>query len=195
MNIKQILPKFHFEVEHWKYYMPMDVYISSFGRFKDKEGNILTPTAKNNYVVFRGELVHRLVLTLFSPIPGCAGMTVDHLDHNTRNNKVSNLEWVSLEENQARNAADREANEKTMLQRTEETLASYKAQCASRGCIKLNGEIIPIDIACNILCNSKDLRACKTKIEKTFIEIKEGKTNATEIVIGNYKIELIKEEK
>ena len=73
MNLKNLTPEFHFNIEKWKYYMPMDVYVSSFGRFKDKYGNILSPTAKNNYIVFRGELVHRLVMTIFKPVPGCAG--------------------------------------------------------------------------------------------------------------------------
>lgn len=29
-------------------------------------------------------------------------LTVDHLDHNTRNNALTNLEWVTLAENQKR---------------------------------------------------------------------------------------------
>ena len=33
-------------------------------------------------------------------------MTVDHLDHNKRNNCISNLEWVTREENQERAQAD-----------------------------------------------------------------------------------------
>ena len=37
MNLKNLVPEFHFNIEKWKYYMPMDVYVSSFGRFKDKE--------------------------------------------------------------------------------------------------------------------------------------------------------------
>ena len=140
MNLKNLVPEFHFNIERWKYYMPMDVYVSSFGRFKDKDGNILSTTAKNNYIVFRGELVHRLVMTIFKPIPGCAGMTVDHLDHNTRNNRIDNLEWVSIEENQARAKKDAEANEKTMLKRTQELLAMYNEQCKTpvTGCVKVN---------------------------------------------------------
>ena len=33
-------------------------------------------------------------------------LTVDHLDHNKRNNALNNLEWVTLEENQRRAEAD-----------------------------------------------------------------------------------------
>ena len=195
MNLKNLMPQFHFNIERWKYYMPMDVYVSSFGRFKDKNGNILPPTAKNNYIVFRGEPVHRLVMTIFKPIPGCAGMTVDHLDHNTRNNRVDNLEWVSLEENQARAKKDAEANEKTMLERTQELLATYNEQTKTTitGCVKLNGEIVPTIVAKHILCGSKDLKACNSKIESAFAKIVAGTEKATEIVFGNNKIEIIKE--
>jgi len=195
MNLKNLLPQFHFNIEKWKYYMPMDVYVSSFGRFKDKDGNILPPTAKNNYIVFRGEPVHRLVMMIFKPIPGCAGMTVDHLDHNTRNNRVDNLEWVSVEENQARARKDAEANEKTMLERTQELLAVYNEQSKATitGCVKLNGEIVPTIVAKHILCGAKDLKACNAKIESTFAKIVAGTEKATEIVFGNNKIEIIKE--
>lgn len=193
--MRNFIPSIHFDIERWKYYIPMDVYISSSGRFKDKEGNILSPTAKNNYLVFRGELVHRLVMTLFKPIPGCAGMTIDHLDHNTRNNKISNLEWVSLEENQAREAADRKANEQTMLERTKELLATYneKNTSAITGCVKLNGEIVPTIVAKHILCGAKDLKTCKPKIESTFAKIMAGTENATEIAFGNNRVEIIRE--
>ena len=188
MNLKNLVPEFHFNIEKWKYYMPMDVYVSSFGRFKDKDGNILPPTAKNNYIVFRGEPVHRLVMMIFKPVPGCAGMTVDHLDHNTRNNRIDNLEWVSVEENQARAKKDAEANEKTMLERTQELLAVYNEQSKATvtGCVKLNGEIVPTVVAKHILCGSKDLKTCHAKIVA-------GTEKATEIVFGNNKIEIIKE--
>ena len=33
------------------------------------------------------------------PIPGAEDLTVDHLDHNKRNNALTNLEWVTREEN------------------------------------------------------------------------------------------------
>ena len=195
MNLKNLVPEFHFNIEKWKYYMPMDVYVSSFGRFKDKDGNILPPTAKNNYIVFRGEPVHRLVMTIFKPVPGCAGMTVDHLDHNTRNNRIDNLEWVSVEENQARAKKDAEANEKTMLECTQELLAAYNEQSKATvtGCVKLNGEIVPTIVAKHILCGAKDLKTCHAKIESTFAKIVAGTEKATEIIFGNNKIEIIKE--
>lgn len=192
---KIFMPEFHFNIEKWKYYMPMDVYVSSFGRFKDKSGNILPPTAKNNYVVFRGEPVHRLVMMLFKPIPGCAGMTVDHLDHNTRNNRIDNLEWVSVEENQARAKKDAEANEKTMLEKNEQMIAAFKASLTTGSlCVKLNGAVVPIDIAKTIMENTKDLKGSKSKIEQIFSKIINGQTNGIMAYeLGNNRIEIIKE--
>ena len=48
----------------------------------------------------------------WKPIAGMDKMTVDHLDHNKRNNKLSNLEWVTEEENQRRAAEDHIGKEK-----------------------------------------------------------------------------------
>lgn len=195
MNLKNLVPELHFNIEKWKYYMPMDVYVSSFGRFKDKDGNILSPTAKNNYIVFRGEPVHRLVMTIFKPVPGCAGMTVDHLDHNTRNNRVDNLEWVSVEENQARAKKDAEENEKTMLERNEQMIAAFRASLTTGSlCVKLNGAIVPIEIARTIMENTKDLKGSKSKIEQIFSKIINGQTNGIMAYeLGNNRIEIIKE--
>jgi hypothetical protein len=47
-------------------------------------------------------LAHRLVMLTWRPTPDAENLTVDHLDHNKRNNALSNLEWVSYEENQER---------------------------------------------------------------------------------------------
>jgi len=195
MNLKNLVPELHFNIEKWKYYMPMDVYVSSFGRFKDKDGNILSPTAKNNYIVFRGEPVHRLVMMIFKPVPGCAGMTVDHLDHNTRNNRVDNLEWVSVEENQARAKKDAEENEKTMLERNEQMIAAFKASLTTGSlCVKLNGAIVPIETARTIMENTKDLKGSKSKIEQIFSKIINGQTNGIMAYeLGNNRIEIIKE--
>ena len=40
------------------------------------------------------------------PIPNAEALTVDHLDHNKRNNSLSNLEWVTKEENLRRAKID-----------------------------------------------------------------------------------------
>ena len=36
----------------------------------------------------------------WKPIPNAESLTVDHLDHNKRNNSVENLEWITSSDNQ-----------------------------------------------------------------------------------------------
>lgn len=48
---------------------------------------------------------HRLVLMAFSPIKGMENLTVDHIDGNPANNNLSNLRWMTAEENLARATA------------------------------------------------------------------------------------------
>jgi len=45
-------------------------------------------------------LIHRLVATVFIPNPDSKPQ-VNHIDHNTANNAVTNLEWVTAKENMA----------------------------------------------------------------------------------------------
>lgn len=187
------LPKLHIEIERWKYLESMDVYISSYGRFKDKNGEFLSVGARNNYLVFRGESVHRLVLSTFKPIPGWAGLTVDHLNHNTRDNRVSNLEWVTLAENTRRARKDENDNTKTMLQKTEEKIkaaeeikaAEMKATTANDGIyVVLNGVKLPIDAACQLMKSDKSLSA--DKINTLIKNIKENAKR--DYAYGNWKI-------
>jgi hypothetical protein len=56
--------------------------------------------------IHRHLLVHRVVMLTWRPTANAEHLTVDHLDHNKRNNAIDNLEWVTLEENQRRAEAD-----------------------------------------------------------------------------------------
>lgn len=97
--------KVHIEIERWKYNKKYNLYISSRGRIKDHNKKLICPKVNSyGYLEFQNILVHRLVMETFKPIDEF--MTVDHLDHNKRNNCLNNLEWVSKEENQRR--ADRD---------------------------------------------------------------------------------------
>ena len=55
-------------------------------------------------------MAHRLVMYTWCPIEDREAFTVDHLDHNKRNNRVDNLEWVSQAENVMRAKDDIVAN-------------------------------------------------------------------------------------
>lgn len=51
-------------------------------------------------------LLHRLVMLTWKPTPEAEMLTVDHLNHNKRDNSLDNLEWVTVEENQVRATRD-----------------------------------------------------------------------------------------
>lgn len=43
--------------------------------------------------------IHRLILETFNPVEGMETLQVNHKDGNKKNNKLSNLEWVTCQEN------------------------------------------------------------------------------------------------
>ena len=45
------------------------------------------------------KFVHRLVLMTFSPTENMENLTVDHIDCNIENNNLTNLRWLTAEEN------------------------------------------------------------------------------------------------
>lgn len=110
---KFILPRFLFKVERWKWNPDYRIYVSNMGHFKNehKQDLPIKINKKNGYcgvIVpnFGFKHAHRLVMLTWRPIPDAENLTVDHLDHNKRNNTVYNLEWVTLEENRARAQED-----------------------------------------------------------------------------------------
>lgn len=110
---KIILPRFLFKIERWKWNPEYRIYVSNMGHFKNEHKQDLPIKIgnKNGYcgvVVpnFGFKYAHRLVLLTWKPIPDAENLTVDHLDHNKRNNTVDNLEWVTKEENWTRPQED-----------------------------------------------------------------------------------------
>lgn len=106
-----IFPHFHFHIEKWRWNKEFKIYVSNHGHFKDEyKNNIPIKINDKGYVLietpYGGKLAHRLVMYTFKPIPNAESLTVDHLDHNKRNNSVDNLEWVSKDENQRRAKED-----------------------------------------------------------------------------------------
>lgn len=106
-----ILPKFILRVEKWKWNAEYRVYVSNLGHFKNEHKQLL-PIKINNkgYCLIKTEAglksAHRLVMLTWKPIPNAEELTIDHLDHNKRNNAVDNLEWVTKKENWKRAAND-----------------------------------------------------------------------------------------
>jgi hypothetical protein len=107
-----ILPKFLLKIEKWKWNSEYRVYVSNMGHFKNEHKQDLPIKIgnKDGYCKIKTHCglksAHRLVMLTWKPIPNAESLTIDHLDHNKRNNSVENLEWITFEENQLRAAVD-----------------------------------------------------------------------------------------
>lgn len=104
-----MLPKIHIEIERWKYNKEFNCWVSNMGNIKDRNKRLIKIFIddKNGYskVIINNKVknLHRIVLETWN---GKSNLTIDHLDHNKRNNKLSNLEYVSEEENLKRAKED-----------------------------------------------------------------------------------------
>lgn len=109
----------HVCIEKWKFNKRYQLYVSNLGNFKDKNKESITPKVeKDGYLVIpvcnnkRGEIkylfAHRVVMETWCPKANMwkDKLTVDHKNHNKRDNTTKNLEWVTRKENLTRAAAD-----------------------------------------------------------------------------------------
>ena len=104
----------HFSIERWKWNAEYELWVSNKGHFRTAEKReVPIQIGNSGYCmvycggnIHRHLLAHRVVMLTWKPTANAEHLTVDHLDHNKRNNAVNNLEWVSLEENQRRAEAD-----------------------------------------------------------------------------------------
>lgn len=107
-----MLPNFSLRVERWKFNKYYGVYVSNEGRIKDKNKKIqkIMIGSKNGYCRVQTDigaiLVHRLVMVTWKPTREWRKLTVDHINHNKRDNSLRNLEWVTREENYRRAELD-----------------------------------------------------------------------------------------
>lgn len=109
-----MLPTIKLNIERWKYNPTFELYVSNIGHIRNKsKADIAPKIMESGYVVVyvygslnRYMLLHRVVMLTWKPTPEAEALTVDHLDHNKRNNALSNLEWVTKEENLRRAKED-----------------------------------------------------------------------------------------
>ena len=109
-----MFPTIKLNIERWKYNPTFELYVSNMGHIRNKSKAVIAPKImEGGYVVVyvNGSingymLLHRVVMLTWKPTPEAEKLTVDHLDHNKRNNALSNLEWVTFEENQRRAKVD-----------------------------------------------------------------------------------------
>lgn len=104
----------HFSIERWKWNAEYELYVSNKGRFRTRDKrDVPIQVANNGYCmiycggnIHKHLLVHRVVMLTWRSTANAEHLTVDHLDHNKRNNALNNLEWVTYDENQRRAQAD-----------------------------------------------------------------------------------------
>lgn len=115
-----MLPTIKIHFERWKWNEDYGVYVSTFGRIRDvRKNNVPIVIEKDGYCVAKTNprahvvnhnhgyaSIHRLVMLTWRPNENAEKLTVDHLDHNKRNNELANLEWVTAAENCQRAARD-----------------------------------------------------------------------------------------
>ena len=104
---KFMLPKIDLRIEKWKWNKEYRIYVSTLGHIKDEyRQNLPIRIMSNGYcrvnTRYGLKSIHRLVMLTFKPIPNAESLTVDHLNHNKRDNSLNNLEWVTREENARR---------------------------------------------------------------------------------------------
>ena len=134
-----ILPSITINIERWKWNKKYRVFVSNRGRVKNIDGKLLkVKTTSTGYLAVRvaakkAMFVHRLVMETWRPISNPEEMTVDHLDHNKRNNDIRNLEWVAEKENRKRAADDSLVEKEVALIKTKETIKHqvYYIDCDS----------------------------------------------------------------
>lgn len=115
-----IFPKLRIELERWKWNEEYGFWVSNLGNFKDVQKRDISVKVDSGYLRLvnwekdKSIAAHRLVMLTWRPIANANEMTVDHLDHNKRNNRLSNLEWVPGYENLIRAQADEVVKTKKM---------------------------------------------------------------------------------
>lgn len=128
-----MMPTISFNIERWKWNSRYKVYVSTEGHFRRDNGeDIKLKVNKRGYLLCDNRFAHRVVMETWKPCENMGNLTVDHLNHNKRDNSLKNLEWVSAEENQRRaredyyNPKDEEKIEKYYVEGVEFSRAQMK---------------------------------------------------------------------
>lgn len=120
-----MFPTISLSIERWKWNKQFEIYVSNRGHFRNREKKPIAPkVGSNGYLsifVYGSKpgfrQAHRVVMLTWCPTIEAETLTVDHLDHNKRNNDVRNLEWVTEEENKRRAKQDQIALTDALLDR------------------------------------------------------------------------------
>lgn len=197
-----------FRIERWKFNKNYNVYVSSEGRVKNKNKQLLQPnTNSKGYLMYRVEpndkkksktiLAHRLVMMTFKPLSSYKEMSVDHLDHNKRNNSLRNLEWVTIKENQRRAAVDYLDDKKIVKinEGRQDSIICEDLSVKDINLIKINGLTFTLDKAIELLWSHKNCTVSKAKVREQILNIANSDKNKKNKTYLGFQIEIPKEDK
>lgn len=109
-----MLPTIKIRFERWRLNKDFGVYVSTHGHFRNRD-KVDLPIKINqqgyccvkvNCTTCTTMLAHRLVMLTWRPTDEAENLTVDHKNHNKRDNRLENLEWVTYKENISRAKKD-----------------------------------------------------------------------------------------
>ena len=109
-----MLPTIKIRFERWKFNKDYGVYVSTHGRFRNRDkADLPIKINQKGYCCVKvdcttcaTQYAHRLVMLTWRPTDEAENLTVDHKNHNKRDNALDNLEWVTFEENIQRAKVD-----------------------------------------------------------------------------------------
>lgn len=183
-------------IERWRFNDEYDVYVSSEGRLRDKNKKEIFPKISHNYLFYysckdgvsKRVPVHRLVMMTFKPIKDYKKMTVDHLNHNTRDNALSNLEWVTNEENQFRSKRDHDCEVDRDFSN-----GKFLEYCKEENeMFLINGIVFSKEDAIQMLCggapsSSISRDKIEVRLNQIILEKQQRKHKICGFIIENYK--------
>ena len=97
-----------YEVSNFGRVRSLDRYVNQLNYQRFCKGQLLKPTLhKSNYCIVtlrnsgfqKISKVHQLVMNTFNPNTSGLKLEINHIDGNTQNNRLDNLEWVTHKEN------------------------------------------------------------------------------------------------
>lgn len=180
-----ILPKLNIKWERWKFNKDFGVYVSTLGHFKDRyKRDIPIKINQHGYCIIKTEqglrLAHRLVMMTWCPTDDAENLTVDHLNHNKRDNSLANLEWVTKEVNWERARNDRCVEPKKVKEKNKHFIGVFNKDGSVNFTFETEEEFV------DFLLNSTKKKVKRTK-EQLIEYVKTCKKTNKEFELLGYK--------
>ena len=155
---KRMFPTIKIRFERWKWNTQHEIWVSTEGRLKDRNKEIIEPLLNDKgYIIFFDEVtqkfknVHRIVLETWRPRADMRDLTVEHKDQNKRNPALRNLMWLTQKENQRRASSN--------------LVYNFESKNTQESIICANGVTMTVEEAVTFLYNSPQCSGDMSKVE------------------------------